>query len=445
MGKLRLRGVACLACMAPPGGFRHPAGSMRIPTDHTFAATRRWWAAAPAALALGLVCLLCAGSNAPAQTLDEELAEKQSQLEQVKESGESLEATIASQNARVDALLGQVAALKAEEAAVERKLAAKQAELDRTEAALAAEREQLERVRDHLQRALAVLRDRVVAIYMSGTPDTLNVVLGSATWSDAITTSEYLAQIRDNDDAIVERVRSLRDETRAAVDRLEDAQERIEAARDAIAAREAELAGSRAAVQASYAELSALKAEREATLDALIDRQEDLESDVSSIAGQIREQQEALADPATSSPEEPLPPPVPGATATLLPDGRAVPPASAPPAVVAAIEAANAISDTPYLWGGGHGSFESSGYDCSGAVSYALHAGGFLSSPLDSTGLAFWGAEGAGSWITVYAASGHAYAVIAGLRWDTSGGAGPRWHADMRSSAGFVARHPSGY
>jgi cell wall-associated NlpC family hydrolase len=280
---------------------------------------------------------------------------------------------------------------------------------------------------------------------MSGTPDSLNVVLGSATWSDAITTSEYLAQIRDNDDAIVERVRSLRDETRAAVGRLEDAQERIEAARDAIAAREAELAGSRAAVQASYAELSALKAEREATLDALIARQEDLESDVSSIAGQIREQEEALADPATSSPEEPLPPPVPGATATLLPDGRAVPPAGAPPAVVAAIEAANAISDTPYLWGGGHGSFESSGYDCSGAVSYALHAGGFLSSPLDSTGLAFWGEEGAGSWITVYAYSGHAYAVIAGLRWDTSGGAGPRWHADMRSSAGFVARHPSGY
>ena len=141
----------------------------------------------------------------------------------------------------------------------------------------------------------------------------------------------------------------------------------------------------------------------------------------------------------------PLPPPPPGATATLLPDGRAVPPAGAPPAVAAAIEAANAIADAPYVWGGGHGSFEDSGYDCSGAVSYALHGGGFLDSPLDSTGLAFWGDEGPGSWITVYAYSGHAYAVIAGLRWDTSGGAGPRWHADMRSSAGFVARHPGGY
>jgi hypothetical protein len=113
--------------------------------------------------------------------------------------------------------------------------------------------------------------------------------------------------------------------------------------------------------------------------------------------------------------------------------------------VAAAIEAANAISDMPYVWGGGHGSFEDSGYDCSGAVSYALHGGGFLASPLDSTGLAFWGEPGPGSWITVYAYSGHAYVVIAGLRFDTSGGAGPRWHPDARSSAGFVARHPSGY
>ena len=122
-----------------------------------------------------------------------------------------------------------------------------------------------------------------------------------------------------------------------------------------------------------------------------------------------------------------------------------MPPADAPPAVVAAIEAANAISDLPYVWGGGHGSFEDSGYDCSGAVSYALYGGGFLSSPLDSTGLSFWGEAGAGSWITVYANSGHAYVVIAGLRFDTSGGAGPRWHPDLRDNIGYVARHPSGY
>ena len=129
------------------------------------------------------------------------------------------------------------------------------------------------------------------------------------------------------------------------------------------------------------------------------------------------------------------------------PEGQAAAPASAPAAVKAVIAAANSIATTPYVWGGGHGSFNSSGYDCSGAVSFALNGGGFLSSPLDSTGLATWGVPGAGSWITVYANSGHACAVIAGLRWDTSGTsrAGPRWHTDMASTAGFIARHPSGY
>ena len=99
----------------------------------------------------------------------------------------------------------------------------------------------------------------------------------------------------------------------------------------------------------------------------------------------------------------------------------------------------------PYVWGGGHGSFESSGYDCSGAVSFALHGGGLISSPLDSTGLTTWGEPGAGNWITVYGNSGHAYAVIAGLRWDTSGtgGSGPSWSTDTGSfqdPSAFVAR-----
>ena len=100
----------------------------------------------------------------------------------------------------------------------------------------------------------------------------------------------------------------------------------------------------------------------------------------------------------------------------------------------------------PYVWGGGHGSFESSGYDCSGAVSYALHGGGFLSTPLDSTGFSYWGEAGPGSWITVYANSGHAFVVIAGLRWDTSqtGGDGPswsrRWSTRRRTAPGILAR-----
>ena len=131
--------------------------------------------------------------------------------------------------------------------------------------------------------------------------------------------------------------------------------------------------------------------------------------------------------------------------AKLRPNGKAIPPAGAPKRVVRAIKAANHIRRTKYVWGGGHGSFESRGYDCSGAVSYMLHGAGMLKAPLDSGSLEHWGKKKKGKWITVYANSGHTYAMVAGLRWDTSGGPGPRWHKDKASRAGFKVRHYKGY
>jgi hypothetical protein len=135
------------------------------------------------------------------------------------------------------------------------------------------------------------------------------------------------------------------------------------------------------------------------------------------------------------------------ARATLAPDGRtAIAPAAAPPQVQAAIAAANRITNRRYRYGGGHAKVEDSGYDCSGAVSYALIGAGLLRSPLPSSNLMSYGEPGRGSWITVYAHGGHAYAVIAGLRFDTSGRgeSGPRWRVETRSTAGYTARHPSG-
>jgi hypothetical protein len=114
--------------------------------------------------------------------------------------------------------------------------------------------------------------------------------------------------------------------------------------------------------------------------------------------------------------------------------------------VVRAIRAGNRLQSKPYLFGGGHRSFKDWAYDCSGTVSYALHGGGLLAAPLDSTALTAWGDPGPGAWITVYANHGHAFMLIAGLRLDTSGtgGLGPRWLTMPRSTAGFVPRHPSG-
>jgi Putative peptidoglycan binding domain len=110
------------------------------------------------------------------------------------------------------------------------------------------------------------------------------------------------------------------------------------------------------------------------------------------------------------------------------------------------IHAANRIATKPYRYGGGHGSWIDSGYDCSGSVSFALHGGGLLDSPLDSTGLMGYGRPGRGRHITVYANSGHAYMVVDGRRFDTSARSetGSRWTSAWRSPAGYVARHPAG-
>jgi hypothetical protein len=157
----------------------------------------------------------------------------------------------------------------------------------------------------------------------------------------------------------------------------------------------------------------------------------------------------------------------PHGKATLLPDGTAVAPPDAPPVVQAVIAAGNKIATLPYIYGGGHNThFSGRGYDCSGSVSYALHGGGLLSSPLDSSSFMSWGDPGPGSWITIYTNPGHAYMVVAGLRFDTSMRTPiaasarhaarasrhsrartltSRWSTAMRSGHGYTVRHPVGF
>jgi Putative peptidoglycan binding domain len=148
---------------------------------------------------------------------------------------------------------------------------------------------------------------------------------------------------------------------------------------------------------------------------------------------------EAAPEPAASAPA--------GDTATLGSDGLAVAPASAPQQVKDAIAAANRIVGKPYKYGGGHGRWEDSGYDCSGSVSYALHGAGLVNRARTSGDYMRWGRAGRGAWITVYAHGGHAFVVIAGLRFDTgynNAGNGPRWSTKMRPADGYTVRHPSG-
>ncbi|MGI8430182.1 MAG: hypothetical protein ACR2OB_12990 [Solirubrobacteraceae bacterium] len=154
----------------------------------------------------------------------------------------------------------------------------------------------------------------------------------------------------------------------------------------------------------------------------------------------------------TSMPSTPAHPIVPGAVAEVI-NGIAYAPSLAPPGVQRAIWAGNAIRHKPYVYGGGHGSFHDSGYDCSGSVSYLLHAAGLLQSPLASGDFMSWDRRGQGRWITVYANPAHAFIEIAGIRMDTSAqddpnpppGSGPRWRGLVSETSAYDARHPSGY
>ncbi|MDQ3546325.1 MAG: hypothetical protein M3429_07400 [Verrucomicrobiota bacterium] len=133
----------------------------------------------------------------------------------------------------------------------------------------------------------------------------------------------------------------------------------------------------------------------------------------------------------------------------ILRRGIACAPSRTPQRVKTAIWAANSLMRKPYTWGGGHGSFYDRGYDCSGTVSFALHGAGAIAAPIPSSDLMRYGERGRGRWITIYARRGHTFAVLAGLRLDTTdfqngGNTGPRWQSNMRNTRGYVARHPAG-
>jgi hypothetical protein len=157
-------------------------------------------------------------------------------------------------------------------------------------------------------------------------------------------------------------------------------------------------------------------------------------------------------EPPEPPPPPPEPPPLPEPSdddavtrAEVLDNGVALPPLESPPEIRAIIEAGNTIARTPYKWGGGHGKWQDTGYDCSGSVSYALAAAGLLNGPLASGPLMGWGRPGKGKWLTIYSNPGHVFMVVAGVRFDTSaanrGKTGSRFTNEMRPTGGYVARH----
>jgi murein DD-endopeptidase MepM/ murein hydrolase activator NlpD len=251
--------------------------------------------AAPLGAAVAVLVVLFATSAALAEDLESKLDAKEAKLSKVRERSGVLTTTISHYGERIDRLTSEVATLRNQEAAVEVRLDAKQAELDRAEAQLGVAKKRLAKMRAHLKRALVALRDRLVAIYETGTPDVLSVIVGANGYDDLIDRTEYLNRIRGNDEAIVGRVRELRDQVQRTVTRLRSVKNRIEAARDSIAAEEQALADARAAVQQRQSSLVATRASRVAALKKIEATEEDLDGDVAEIQAELAARLGAMA------------------------------------------------------------------------------------------------------------------------------------------------------
>ena len=240
--------------------------------------------------AVAALLMLVAASAAPAADLESELEAKQSQLEKVEERKGVLTTTIAGFGDKIERLTAEVAEIRTREAAVRERLAGKQAELNDAVAELDAARERLARVRAQLKRALTALRERLIAMYETGSPDLISVLIGSNDLDDLAARTEYLNRLHGMDEAVVGRVRDLRDEVKELVDRLRDSKDRIESARDAIASEKEALTTTRTTLQSHQAELLDARADREAALRKVRSHEEELDGDLSEIQGKIAAQ-----------------------------------------------------------------------------------------------------------------------------------------------------------
>jgi len=310
-------------------------------------------------------------------------------------------------------------------ARAQRRLAKLQADNAEQQAQLKAVREEFIRARDRLTRLVNLqrnsteaLRANLQAAYRNGEPDIVSVVITARGFTDLLEKTEFLKRIAKRNATIMDVARTSRAQVTRQTKRLAAMQKREAAIAERLQRRRDD---------ASAVETALLR-EREKHLARSNFRR-----------AELREVQSALA-----ALRERLARSVQNGIATKA-GGQAQAPAGAPPQVALVMAAGNAIAGLPYLYGGGHGGFKDSAYDCSGSVSYALAAAGLVTSPMASGPFMSWGEPGPGQWITVYANAGHAFMVVAGWRFDTSAlRGGTRWTRTMRPTGGFVARHPPG-
>jgi peptidoglycan hydrolase CwlO-like protein len=370
-------------------------------------------------------------------------ADLQGQIQANKSAAASLQGQISSESTQIGKTAGGVAA-------AQQKLSIEQAELNQHIAELREVQTQLMEARDHLLALETKLRiastdlaSNLRAAYENGSPNLIDVILNAHGFSDLLDQVNYIKDAQHQDAQVVDYTKIARAEVLKQATHLgklelqdRDLTNQILSQRNQVAAIEIGLAKQQ------------IDEESQRSHDKT--KLADVNSKTQALQQKLAQQQRAVAarEAAAEAAAQQSPEQVNQQVGGLAIDtgGMVQPPPGAPAAVSQMIAAGNAIATLPYIWGGGHGSFISPGYDCSGSVSYVLAAAGLLSSPETSGEFESYGDPGPGQWVTIYANEGHVWMTIAGWRFDTVALAedGTRWSQGGGEFGGFVVRHPPG-
>ena len=371
---------------------------------------------------LVLICVLTACAAAGAVVLGTAVpagADLSSRIDANVDRAEALRAAVAAEAARIRESSRGLARAQRRLARLQAQSAAQQAELERVKAEFTRARDRLTRLVNLQRDATKALEENLQAAYRNGKPDIVSVIVSAKGFTDLLEKAEFLKRIAERNARIMDVARTSRAAVTRQAKRLSAMQRREQALANRLARRR----------DAAHAVETALLRERERRLA----RSNFKRAELRSVQSRLAALRERLARTARAG-------------IATNPGGRAQPPPGAPPAVGLVMAAANAIAGLPYLYGGGHGGFKDTAYDCSGSISYALAAAGLVTSPMASPGFMTWGEPGPGKWITIYTNPGHMFMVVGGWRFDTTAlrGGGTRWSRTMRPTGGFVARHPPG-
>jgi peptidoglycan hydrolase CwlO-like protein len=396
-----------------------PAVSMPLRHRHP------WVLRAAAAVgALGATAAVLAGGSAPSGA-----ASLQDQIQSAQNAKASLQSAISADSTKIRQTTGGIQSAQARLTALQSDLARREAQLATVQTKLLDARTHLLELENLLRRAAHALAANLVANYEGATPNLVSVVLEAHGFSDLLERLSFLKTIGNHDAQIVDTTRLAHEEVARQADSLGALEQRDQRLTAVVLAQRNQVAALQDALLRERIRELGSRANNASKLTSL-------NADLSSLEKKAAAQAAAAAATGNAG--------VGGIAVNT--GGMVQPPPGAPPAVARVIAAGNAIATLPYIWGGGHSSFQANGYDCSGSVSYALAAAGLVNAPMVSGNFESWGLPGPGRWITVYANAGHVWMQVAGWRFDTVALAtgGTRWAQGGGEFSGFVVRHPAG-